>query len=480
MAALPTNNSMLPGVVWVAPYPSPEPTRSGASKGNHMSYPIPTGGFTRRSLIGAGLGVGAVGLLSACGGSSATDTPSATGDGGKGGYNGPNVDLVFWNGFTGGDGAFMKKLVEQFNGEHQNIKVSMQVMQWADYYTKLPTAVTSGKGPDIGVMHVDSVATNAARKIIQPLDDVAKGLGLSENDFAPVPWKAGIYKDVRYSIPLDVHPLGFFYNKTLMEQAGLDPEKPPLDLDSYMSALDKLKAKGIQGHWASPFPFTGGLSMQSLIAQFGGSMYNEEATEATYNSEAGVKAFTWFQDLVKKGYSPAKVDQDADFLALQNGKNAFNWNGIWSLNTLAEKKDLKWGVSVLPNIGGKDAAWAGSHQFVLPTRKSPDANKDQASRVFLNWISQHSLEWAKGGQVPARNSVRESAEFKALKGQAELAKQIDHLVFLPAVAGIGDAGPEFDKALNEIILGQKDVKSTLDAAVSRANKILEANVKKYG
>ncbi|MGA4670089.1 ABC transporter substrate-binding protein [Propionibacteriaceae bacterium Y1923] len=439
-----------------------------------------TPAFSRRGILTTGMGLGAVGVLSACGGSSATDTPTATGDGGKGGYDGPKVDLAFWNGFTGGDGAFMKKLVDQFNGEYPNIAVSMRVMQWSDYYTTLPTAVTADKGPDIAVMHVDSVATNAARKVIQPLDDVASALELSADDFAPVPWEAGIYNDVRYAIPLDVHPLGFFYNKTLMETAGLDPDSPPLDLDSYMDALDKLKGKGIQGHWASPHLFTGGLSMQSLIAQFGGSMYSEGAKEATYNSEEGVKAFTWFQDLIKQGYSPAKVDQDADFLALQNGQNAFNWNGIWSLNTLAEKTDLQWGVSRLPNIGGKNAAWAGSHQFVLPTQKTPDANKDQASRVFLNWISQHSLEWAKGGQVPARNSVRESAEFQALTGQAELAKQIDDLVFLPAVAGIGDAGAEFDKAFNEIVLGQKDVKSTLDGAVERANKILEANVKKYG
>ena len=440
------------------------------------------GGFSRRGVLSAGLGVGALGALSACGGSGAGESKntSATGDGGKGGYNGPNVELAFWNGFTGGDGAFMKKLCEQFEGEHKNIKVSMKVSQWADYYKTLPNAVTAGKGPDVAVMHVDSVATNAARKVIQPLDDVAKALDLTEADFAPVPWKAGIYKDVRYAIPLDVHPLGFFYNKALMEQAGLDPEKPPMDNDSYMDALDKLKAKGIQGHWASPFAFTGGLSMQGLIAQFGGKMFNDEGTAATWNDEGSVKAFTWFQDLIKKGYSPAKVAQDADFLALQNGKNAFNWNGIWSLNTLAEKKDLKWGVAKIPNIGGKNAAWAGSHQFVLPTRKTPDANKDQASRVFLNWISQHSLEWAKGGQVPARNSVRESAEFKALKGQATLAEQINDLVFPPAVPGIGDAGAEFDKALNEIILGQKDVKATLDTGVARATKILEANAKKYG
>lgn len=367
--------------------------------------------ISRRGLIGTGLAVGATLGLAACGGDDAA-TPAQTtgavggqttaaGAGGAAGYDGPNVSLAFWNGFTGGDGAFMKTLVDQFNSEHANIAVTVQTMQWADYYTKLPTAVQSGNGPDIAVMHVDSVATNAARKVIQPLDDVASALELSESDFAPVPWEAGLYQGARYAIPLDVHPLGFFYNKDVMEQAGLDPENPPMDHDSYMSALDALKSKGIQGHWASPFPFTGGLSVQSLVAQFGGSLFNEDATAAAWSEDGGVKAFTWWQDLIKEGYSSNKVAQDADFIALQNGQTAFNWNGIWSINTLAEKKDLNWGVTVLPNIGGENAAWAGSHQFVLPVQKKEDENKSTASRVFLNWISQQSLEWAKGGQVPA-------------------------------------------------------------------------------
>lgn len=438
--------------------------------------------FTRRGILSASLGLGAAATLAGCGGGKSAGETAATGPATPAAtsYDGPKVSLQFWNGFTGGDGAFMKKLVDEFNTSHPNIAISVQTMQWADYYAKLPTAVQAGKGPDVAIMHVDSVATNAARKILQPLDDVAQSLQLTESDFAPVPWKAGIYKDQRYSIPLDVHPLGFFYNKTVMEKAGLDPAKPPLDMDSYMDALDKLKAKGIKGHWASPFPFTGGLSTQSLVNQFGGSMYDEAGTKVTWNSEQAVKAFTWWQDLIKQGYSPAKVAQDADFLALQNGQNAFNWNGIWSLNTLAEKKDLQWGVSVLPTIGEKPAAWAGSHQFVLPTQKSADANKATAGKVFLNWISTKSLEWAKGGQVPARNSVRDSAEFKALTGQAELAKQVDNLFFPPAVPGIGDAGAEYDKALNEITLGLKDVATVLNTSAERAQKILDANAKKYG
>ena len=69
-----------------------------------------------------------------------------------------------------------------------------------------------------------------------------------------MPWQAGIYKDKRYAIPLDVHPLGFFYNKTVMEKAGLDPEKPPTNADEYATALDTMKSKGLQGRLGHTVP----------------------------------------------------------------------------------------------------------------------------------------------------------------------------------------------------------------------------------
>jgi multiple sugar transport system substrate-binding protein len=438
--------------------------------------------FTRRGFLATGLGAAATVGLAACGAGSAGvpgGGQAPAGDGGAAGYDGPAVTLAFWNGFTGGDGAYMKQLVQQFQTENANIKISMNTLQWKDYYAKLPSAVAAGKGPEIAIMHTDSVATNAARRVIQPLDDVAKALNLSEADFAPVPWAAGLYNNQRYSIPLDVHPLGFYYNKAVMEKGGLDPEKPPTTGEEYLTALDTMKSKGIQGHWATPFPFTGSMTVQSLLWQNGGELFSPDGTAVTWADEPGVKAMTWFTDLVKNGFSPGKIAQDADFIAFQNGKNAFNWNGIWQINALKESK-LEWGVAALPDIGGKAAAWAGSHQFVLPTQKTPDQNKSTAARVFLNWISQQSLEWAKSGQVPARNSVRDSAEFKALKDQAVLGAQINELHFLPAVPGISDAMAEWDKALNEAVLGTKDPQTALSDSAGRATKILEANKQKYG
>ena len=95
-----------------APAPRPKEHPMTATSGS---------GFSRRNFLGLSAAVGAAGLTAACGGG--TSGPPGTQDQGTGGeftgeYTGPNVQLDFWNGFTGGDGPFMKKLVDQFNAEH--------------------------------------------------------------------------------------------------------------------------------------------------------------------------------------------------------------------------------------------------------------------------------------------------------------------------------------------------------------------------
>jgi multiple sugar transport system substrate-binding protein len=439
-------------------------------------------GLTRREFLLAGVGAGA-GLLGLGGCGAARDQAAVAQAAASGGarYTGPPVKLGFWNGFTGGDGQVMGQLVSQFNKEHQNIKVAMVTMIWVDFYQKFPGAVAAGQGPDVAVMHIDQLALNAARGVIVPLGDVVRSLGLQKSDFAPVIWEGGIYKGKRYGIPLDTHPLGLYYNKAVMEKGGLDPDKPPQTRDEYMGAVEQLKGKGIKGSWVPTYLYTGWMMFQSLLWQFGGELYNKDVTRATVNSDAGVDALTWMVDLVKNGYSPSNVAQDADVIALQNGQNAFDWNGIWMINTFGAVPDLQWGVAPLPQIGTEKGAWANSHNFVIPNQPNPDRNKLQAAKVFINWISQHSLEWAKGGQVPARNSVRESSGFKKLQWQPEFAKELPYVHFGPSAPGVSEIGQNIlFTAVNSAVLGIKGPKSALDTAVEQANQLLQQNRQKYG
>ena len=90
--------------------------------------------LSRRGVLGLGAALGVGAAVSACGGGSAGAPGAKQADIAEGAYEGEKVTLKFWNGFTGGDGDFAKKMVETFNSEHENIEVQMQVLQWAEFY----------------------------------------------------------------------------------------------------------------------------------------------------------------------------------------------------------------------------------------------------------------------------------------------------------------------------------------------------------
>ncbi len=437
--------------------------------------------LTRREFLLAGAGAGAM-VLGGCGGA-ARDQGAVAQAAASGGerYTGPPVGLGFWNGFTGGDGPIMLDLVDRFNSEHENIQVDMVTMQWIDFYQKVPGAVAAGEGPTVAIMHIDQLALNAERGVIVPLGDVAESVGLKASDFASTIWEGGMYQGEQYGIPLDTHMLGFYYNKAVMEEGGLDPEKPPQTNEEYMQAVEQLKGEGIMGSWMPPNLYSGWLWFQSLLWQFGGELYNEDLTRATINSDAGVEALTWMVDMVKKGYSPEGVAQDGDLIAFQNGQNAFNWNGIWIINAFGAVPNLEWAVAPLPQIGTERAAWANSHNFVIANQPNSEPNKLQAAKVFIAWIVENSLAWAEGGQVPAANSVRKSKAFQKLEWQSVLAEQVPYIHFGPVSPGVREINENIlFNAVNSAVLLIQDPKEALDTAVVRANRLLQQNQEKYG
>jgi multiple sugar transport system substrate-binding protein len=123
------------------------------------------------------------------------------------------VSLEYWNPFTGPDGPFMGELVTAFNGEFPNIQVSMTTQ--SEYYTQLSTAAASGTLPDVAIIHADQIATQVYRNILRPIDAVVAESGISGEDFPEAVWNAGEVNDMRYAIPLDIHPMTMFVNMDL-------------------------------------------------------------------------------------------------------------------------------------------------------------------------------------------------------------------------------------------------------------------------
>ena len=337
-------------------------------------------------------------------------------------------DATFWNGFTGGDGPFMQGIVDDFNAQRTPVTVSMVTVRWQEYYSKVPAAVSTGHGPDVAIMHVTQLASFAVRDVLVPLDDVAASLGLSREDFFPQVWDAGVFRGHRYGIPLDTHPLGLYWNEELFRKAGLDG--PPTSRAELGTAVKKLQAAGVAHPFWMPSLWPAHQTFMTFLWQFGGEPYDARAARATFDSDAGVEAMRFMQDAIRQGWSPPNVGLDAQYIAFKNGQNAMTMDGIWQINDVASS--LPGGrAAPVPVVGSRPAVWSDSHNFVIPRKGTVDPARVAAAKTFIRYVSDHSLDWAEAGQVPARTAVRESAAFRKLGAQSRFAQEVPYVRYTP-------------------------------------------------
>jgi multiple sugar transport system substrate-binding protein len=265
--------------------------------------------------------------------------------------------------------------------------------------------------------------------------------------------------------------------KPQMDKAGVT--EAPADNAAFTADLDKLKSSGTANPFWMPSRWPAHLMFLSLLWQNGGEPYSEDGTKATFDSDEGVAALTWMVDIITKGYSPKNVAQDSQYVAFKNGKVPITWDGIWQINDLKAAK-VQSQLAPVPKIGDQDHVWANSHNFYITKQTTGDDNKYQAARVFIDWISKKSADWAGAGMIPARKSVRETAAVQD-STQGPIAKKIDTLKFLPPVPGLGDVQAQtLEIAVAEATLLKSKPADALKSAASKATKLMEANKKKFG
>jgi multiple sugar transport system substrate-binding protein len=386
------------------------------------------------------------------------------------------VELQYWNPFTGPDGPFMGQMVDAFNAANPNIRVTMTSQ--AEYYTQLTTAAAADTLPDVAIVHADQVATQAFRGVLRPIDDLVGTMGIDGGDYPEAVWAAGEVAGQRYAIPLDIHPMTMFVNMELLKAAGIN--EAPKTAEEFEAAAQAVTAGDNKG-----FLLTGGFPIQQIfqqmLHQFGGSEFNEDGTEVTWNSDAGVQALQWMKDAQGK-YSEPNLEVDAELAAFKTGTAGMIWNGIWqTTNVTGEGVEFESMATAVPQVGPNPAVWAGSHQLTLPSKANPDPCKDAASAMLIRYLVDNSVTWAKAGQIPASNTVRESADFQAVEPQVNIAPSVENAIFPPSVPGITDAFGPLGEAVGAIMNGtETDIKAALDNAAQRATQILEENRSTYG
>ena len=433
-------------------------------------------------LAACGGGAGATATVPAVqpteGGAEATSEPVASGEC-PASANGQSIEM--WSPLTGPDGDEMSALATRFSEENGNDITVTHVAQ-PEYIQKLEASAAANQLPAMTVARIVNVAQLAERNVIKPFGQEALGILGDDfgSNFPENTWNPGEYDGARYSVPLDVHPLVMYYNKDMFAAAGIEePGTTPMSRADFEAALAALETTNADvAPVAIGTAFQGATLFQTLIKQFGGALASDDGTQATFNSEAGVQALTYVNDLKQK-YSPdISGGGDPEVNVFKQGQAAIVFHGPWHISDLQK---LPWvGFAPVPQIGDQFAVWAGSHQLALT---SEDPVQQAAAACWIKWLSENSADWAKAGQVPARTEVRESAELAEVAPPiSQIVASAEGAILLPQVPLLeGALWDAFGPAVDAVLMGEAtDVKAALDDAAANSQQVLDENAASFG
>ena len=148
---------------------------------------------------------------------------------------GSDTELVVmhWSGDGGpAEDAIVERALERFEEANPGIRVTrLNPGDAGSFYTKLQTMMAAGTPPDVFYVGAERLASYADAGLLLPLDEWVGVEGTSEDfeleAFYPATVDAFRFEDGKvgqgrlWGIPKDFTTVGFYYNRDLLEQAGM-------------------------------------------------------------------------------------------------------------------------------------------------------------------------------------------------------------------------------------------------------------------
>ncbi|MER7005885.1 sugar ABC transporter substrate-binding protein [Dactylosporangium sp. NPDC000555] len=382
----------------------------------------------------------------------------------------------------------------EFEKRNSDIKVDVQLVPWADYWTKLPTDIASGTAADIFWTNTSNFGLYADSGQLLPIDD---NLGAQQQEWTRSVVDLYTRNGKLWGVPQLWDSIALYYNKDLVSKAGVDPASLTWDPagagDTFLPAARKLTVDsagrtadqpGFDSSKITQFGFNAALDSQGIVWNFvgsnGGTWQNGDTFDYADQPKT-VQAVQYIVDLINKHHvAPSAADTNTnDDKALQlftQGKIALFQSGPYNLKNIKDGAGFAWGL--VPLLKGP-AGRVGVVHGVAAVASAKTKHKDATVKV-LKWIGTADgiKPIAAGGfAFPGVTAAQPAFVDYWQKAGVDLKPFLDSSVgtTFPAPVGprVGAGGTAADPILQQIFLGQLGVGEGLKKAQDAANKAIK-------
>ena len=292
--------------------------------------------------------------------------------------------------------------------------------------------------------------------------------------------------DNYYGLPFQFNIYAYVINTKHFKEAGLDPDKDyPKTWDEVYEVAQKLviKKDGRIVRQAMSFPFVHSaawymLELEPIMRELGGSILNEDQTESLVNSQAGIKAMEEIKRRFDLGVADKDIAAVLDYYNEGFPKGEFsmiiggNWGPPrWYKNfpDITEEGDFK--AIPYPTYPGKSTAISTtSWAWVVFSRSE---HKEAAWKLANYITSMPSRNIIETGDIIPRAGWSETEGAKTIPQAKFWEEMLQYSVPLANFKKYPEVSEPLKRAMQDILLSGKDIKTTLDAVKKEIDMALE-------
>jgi multiple sugar transport system substrate-binding protein len=282
-------------------------------------------------------------------------TGCSTGTGSGDGGSAAGGDYQIWDPYPQfDDSSDWVKLLSKC-GTDAGVTVKRTGYDTTDLTNKALLAAQQGNSPDVLIVDNPVVSTLADAGVLTTADE----LKVDTSAVSPNLLAAGQIGGKTYGIPIGANTLALYYNKKILDDAGVDPATIK-DWASLTSALEKVKASGKKGITFSA------IGTEEGSFQFLPWFWGSGASLTQLDSPQGVASLELWNGWLKNGYAPNSVLNNTQTTSWQEfaaGDFAFSENGTWQLAN-AKKTGFEYGIIPIPSQAGGTAPAPTGGEFV--------------------------------------------------------------------------------------------------------------------
>ena len=385
------------------------------------------------------------------------------------------------------EGQAYKESVESFNEAYDgqyfaDIEFIPRNDSGGGYSDKINASVMAGGLPDVLTVDGPNVAAYAANGIIQPLAELTEE---EQSVYLPSILEQGTYDDRLYALGVMESSVGMYYNKDLIEEAGIRIPEPgnPWTWTEFLEILEELKPfMEEKNGYPLDMTFPVGEASIYYYAPFvwsnGGDLVSRDGltVEGYFNAPENVAAMEYFRTIVERGYmSQAPIDK-----LFESGRAAFKFDGAWEVNTSYPDIDL--GVApyvVGDNWKGERYTPTGSWAFAA----SSGTKNIEGATELVKWMSgvESGIRiWEMSKTFPSTYEAFANIEvFQTDENYKALYDQLSSYGHpRPKTPVYPQVSTSFQEVLESAALGGKDAQAEMDKSVERINAKLERYTRK--